>query len=225
MVDARNFLLNTDYPLDQVVWLKSDSKAISGSTSGTITIPHGLPFTPLVGGSWSLDSGFGVLYEYSSGTLPSGNASSSLYGRTVRAYADSTNVYLAWSNTLTATTIYFRLFAFQPSDEDHDLDPTAASGDVFVFNSDYNYTKLLKADFEDVSPGDTVVVSHGLGYRPQVLAWARDTSGNVAPMDYQDNNADQWTDVIVTTTSVTFVVPSSAIIDRIDYRIYADGSV
>jgi hypothetical protein len=225
MVDARNFSLNTDNPLDQVIWLYSDSKAISGTTSGTITIPHGLPFTPLVSGSWSLDSDFGVLYEYSSGTLPSGNATSSLYGRSVRVSADSTNVYLAWTNTLSATTIYLRLFAFQPSDEDHELEPTAASGDVFAFSSDYNYAKLLDADFENVSAGDTVVIPHNLGYRPQVLAWARDMSGRVSPMDYQDNNNDSWTDVVVTSTSVTFVVPLSASIDRIDYRIYADGSV
>lgn len=220
--DARNFLLTTDFPLDKVVLLKSGSQSI-GTGPGTIIIPHNLPFIPLVSGSWSLDPSFLVSYEYSSGTFPSTSPTTSIFDLLLDIYADTTNVTVGYQNNGSATTIYYRVYAFQPSDSNQDVPPTASQGDDFILSTDYNYTKLyLNGVINNPPRPSTQVVTHNLGYLPQVIAWETDPLGNRRPLDFSQTPLFSYTNVLVTTTTVEFQVPVLTLTRRIDYRIYLD---
>lgn len=223
-VNPRNFLINTDYPIDQVVYLRSGLESIGASSSGTIIIAHGLSFIPLLGGSWSLNSDFSVQYEYYSGTFPSGSVSTNLYGVELDITANSTNIIIGYENTLAATTVYFRIFGLQPSDSNVDIEPTASSADNFVVDTNLNYTKIYEAETIVVASGNTYTITHGLGYRPQVTAWKTDTSGFRSPIDFQEPSALSFDSVEVTTTTVVFTIPAFSLSNRIDYRIYYEES-
>ena len=63
MENPNNFLINTDYPLDMIIYYKFYELTTNGSSSQTVTIPHGLGFTPLLFGVWSTTPDFaGISY-------------------------------------------------------------------------------------------------------------------------------------------------------------------
>lgn len=225
--DARNFLLTTDFPLDKVIFLRSGSATINFPTAGqVVTITHGLLFVPLVSGSWSLDPSFTTSYEYGSGTFPSNNLGASVFNISMDIRADSTNIIISPTNVSGASfTLYWRVYAFEPSDCNFDLEPTASSADDFILNTDYNYTKLYLNDVILNATTGTYTVNHNLGYLPQVMAWVSD-SGYTIPVDSSEapDTFGLFVTCVVDTNTVSFVVPSFLTIDRIDYRIYLDNN-
>lgn len=222
---AKNFLLTTDFPLDKVIYLNSGSVTINFPTAGQqIVIPHNLPFTPLVSGSWALNPTFSTLYEYGSGTFPSNDIGSSVFNISMDIKADTTNITILPTNVSGSSFIlYYRVFGLQPSDNNSDLLPTASSGDNFVLNTDYNYTKLYLNDVILNATTGTYTVLHNLGYLPQVMAWVEDT-GYTIPIDVSEapDTFGIYVTCIVNTTSIQFIVPAFLTIDRIDYRLYID---
>ena len=205
-VDPRDFLLNTDYEMDKIVYFNTGSLNSGSSTS----IQHNLGFIPLVFGVCSFNSDFS-----DPRTIPYNYQLQSDYV-TFSATADGTNINLSF-NTANGSpgAIYYRIYAFEPSNSAATIAPTNNHASQFILNTDYNYCKLCKKGIID-SDGS---VSHNLGYIPQVLAWS-ESGGVITPIDEStpsDPITNQPTQVIVTTSSITFQN-----IGKAHYRIYYD---
>ena len=215
--NAQNFLINSDYPMDKVVYLLSDSASMTGGTS--LTIPHGLPFTPLVDMVWSYNSNFSVTYSDNAGPAPS-----AVYGWVfdlqVTVQSDATNIYINAGGPAAAATVYYRVFAFQPDDSNVELPATASSGDSFVLNSTYNYAKLLTAGHVSYGTGAvSMVIPHNLGYIPQVKVWLKSTRLN--PLNALSDDPFLWR-IDATTASITVSNTSTFTAGTMYYRIYMD---
>lgn len=210
-VDPRNFLLNTDYPLDKVVYLLSGSytQAGGGGTGTQVQIAHNLPFRPLVTGSWSTSSDFSVTHEM---FMPIYNDIGNTY---VQVYSNDTNITISgFKNSSGNQTIYYRIYGLAPNDSTGDAPSTASNADNFVLNTDYNYCKLYYNDTIPASAATTI--THNFGYRPQIMAWAKDMTAYGTGVI----NTDDPTTYITVTTST--VVTHAAAKD-IHLRIYADS--
>lgn len=225
---AQNFQVNSDFPFDMVIYLPPVVSFVNDGSSIPILVAHGLPFTPLVDGSWDLTPTFDTNYDYFSGTIPSPAPNFSPFAVSVNIAADETNIILTPFNiTGSDVTCYCRVFGFEPSDSNADLLPTAAAGTNFILNSDNNYTKLYKSGLMN-SPANSgsFPVSHDLGRKPQVRAWVTNF-GQTQPIQGDLINFGVPTAsvaVVVEDERIVFKTSSLADIDRIDYRIYVDES-
>lgn len=171
MVDYRKFKLNSNFKMDNVVFVKEQTLTGSGG-SFTATIAHGLPFMPLAFGLYSADGG---------------NTWSQLNFQTQRdngsVYSDNANIYVVLYIMSAPATVKIRLFAFAPT--------TATSANVssptplsrFFINSNFGYDMLIKADKVNVpnSSSSQTVFTHNLGYIPRVMVW-EETAGNTLLM-------------------------------------------
>lgn len=222
-VDPRNFLLNTDYPLDKIVYITSGSATVNFSDE--ITIAHGLGFAPLVFGIWSLDSDFSTSQEFD---MMSSDLYSSNYPYVTRLEADATNIYASFQNSeFVDETFYYKLFALEPTDSTADIAPTSsdASAASFVLNTDLNYLKLHSSGIKVVSSAPDTV-THGLGYIPVVMLW-QEGGGTHANSIYPINQPTIYVhaDYVagypltpsVTTTTISFPVTGT-----FHWRVYCD---
>lgn len=227
---AKQLLFTSDYPNDKVVYLETGSTSFTASTSAQLTtIPHGLPFTPLVGGNWALTSDFSVQYEFA--TYIGGNVT--IYDYAVNVYADADNVYIYGDNiTGTTKTLYYRIYGFQPPADTSEVTSLNDTGDNFILNTDYNYMKLYLSDTETLPSTQgtgvetTVSIPHGLGYVPQAVGWITYTTNFVPAVHpfgtthpVQRNIA-----MYVDSTNVSFYVPAYVDSAEVYYRIYLDES-
>lgn len=228
---APYFTQDTDYPFDQVVVLKTGSYAVNGTSSGQqMVIPHGLPFTPLMGGNWSFTSDFAITYEYSTGTFPGPNPGQ-VYDTQVFVFADATNIYVSTDKVSAGgTTIYYRVYGFAPAGTTAALNSIASSSDSYLLDSDYNVTKLFMEGtltLPDTSAALTtteVDVFHNLGFIPQVQAWIYNF-GYVFPAPSQCSTPPATsTLVVVGNIGLGFLVPAGNVAQQAWYRIYADAS-
>lgn len=170
---AKDFLLTTDFPLDQIIYLKSDSYPVAGfgnpGSIGTISVPHSLGTIPLGNMIWSMDEDFTTSYMVGSSPNPDDITRSNV-GVEVSVYASSTDIVIGFSNFLNAGfTFYYRVYAFEQSNSTLDFAPTASSSSDFIINTDFNYTKLY-IDEEQPIVG-TATITHNLGYIPQTEAF------------------------------------------------------
>lgn len=214
-VDPRDFLLNTDYEMDKIIFFKEGTL---NAGDYNIDITHNLPFTPLVFGVCAFNSDFSdaraIPYEQLTQTD----------SITFDAPANSSVIRMAYTNTAgTPNKIYYRLYAFEPSDSRAKVGATSKYAKDFILNTDYNYCKLFKAG--TVSGASDTTISHNLGYIPQVLVWSETSNGWVSPIERADWGNIQGTEsvngVMVTTTEVQFKA-SLYQFDKIHYRIYFD---
>jgi hypothetical protein len=160
-VDSRNFLMNTDYPIDKISSYYEGSTTVASLDSETPTIPHGLAYTPLYFVRWSTSPDFVVSYDEL--------GVSTINDLILTAQTDSTNLYLfILNNTGSPVTFYYRVIYFMPTNVDLDAAETQSDLDNFALNTDYNYTKILLEDFVSSA---TATIDHDLGYYPQVEAW------------------------------------------------------
>lgn len=218
--NARNFLQNSDYPLDKIVYINSGSIVYPDGGISTPAVPHGLLFTPLCILKWSLTPDFSISY----------NAQSNLGGDTLicdlSVQTNGTNlVFFPYNNTGSTQTIYWQVYGYMPSNVNVDAPFTAAISGGFVYNSDYNYTKLLTKGIADVSAISQSYL-HSLGYRPQIETWLERTDGTIVYVNtnYADA-ADNQYKPIVTTSQVQFIKgvdfgPFPYV--KFHYRIYLD---
>lgn len=206
-MDARDLLLSTDYPLDQVVGTMTGSISVSNFSS--IVVPHNLGFMPLTRGKWSTNSGFSTSYDPTNGLSPL-----NIY---IEMYANATNLVVNGINMNSGSaTVYYRVYFLMPSNVNVQALPTQSSLDTFNLNTDYNYTKLLLAGVHNSGSGS---VSHNLGYYPQVEVW-KEADGFARPViDYTFGDNPYST---VSTSSVSFVPGVFETPERWHYRIYAE---
>lgn len=229
MTDPRNFLLNTDYPLDKIVLVKTGSISVPNGTweiSG-VSISHGLPFTPLTVMLWSNTSNFDICNEGGDAAYMNTSFSSSA-GQKYTALSKSSTIEITRLNYSGSTkTVYYRIFCFAPSNASIDsiVSATDSVGNNFIINTDYNYMKLHASGI--LTAGGTVSYTHGLGYTPRVQLWTendgtieRDVQAQIAESD-PNGTLSISTGVHVTTTALTWMNPVTY--QKIHYRIYADA--
>ena len=116
-VDPRNFLLNTDYEMDKIVYFTSGSIAQNDNAR---TIAHGLSFTPLIFGICSFNSDFTdcrsipYLYQTQATTV------------SFEAKANGSNIVVEHLDfDSPSRPMYYRLYAFEPSDSHANVPATS----------------------------------------------------------------------------------------------------
>lgn len=209
--NSREFLINSDYPMDKIIYFKQYDNLPGGES---VSIPHNLPFIPLLFGVWSMNADF---------SDPRGFAGLYANFGYVSISADSTYVHIS---SVTDSPAYIRIYAFEPSDSHADIPPTNTMAGEFILNSDYKYSKLQQALIVDYNGGVGVSVPHNLGYKPQVMAWEEiGPSGNrgIVPLEGSVLSVNGGYGVQVTETDVkVWVANSVGAPDRIHLRIYAN---
>lgn len=160
-----DFIVNSDYPMDIVVFSAEGTVPANGSTS----ISHNLGFAPLPFGVWSGDNGTSwqpiTAYNISGGTLVEMKATSSA---------------IIISTSLATSVVQFRIFCLQPASVTAETTPPNVVFSNYVLNSDFNYSKLVASTVWEVSEASQrVLVQHNLGYIPEVMVWAETPTGEI----------------------------------------------
>lgn len=215
MTDARNFLFNTDFPIDKITGYQTGSLTVSTGSSSNPSIAHGLGYAPLYMLKWSTSPTFDTSFD-EIGV----NTSDRFF---LNAQTDSTNLYIFASNNSGASiTFYYRVIYFMPTNVDIDAPETAPDLDSFALNTDFNYTKVFQESFVN-SPSATIV--HDFGYYPQVEAWyVRSSDGRIVHSVSNELSSSSPSEprVTVTTSSVQLEDGSSVTASGWHYKIYAD---
>lgn len=161
---STNLLVNSHYKMPWIVWKREYSVSIPASTGYINTsFPHGLPFTPLLVGSWSNRVDFSPSYDLTV-EIP-GGPTGGQPKFTCQAYADATNVYITAINNVDSNpACYLRLMAFAPPNYKSEVTPVDYAS-PFRYNSKYRYQKIF------MSGRTTGTLQHGLGYIPQARIW------------------------------------------------------
>lgn len=209
-INPRDFLLNTDYEMDKIIYFKD------GNFVGSTEFQHGLSFTPLAFGVWSTDSNFSSVNTL--GVTDSSPEMSYTPVLGVSCSATNSKITLSASGENSGSTrIYYRLYAFEPSGSSASISSTSGNANTFIMNTDYNYCKL-KATGEFTSNGQEY--AHNLGYIPQVMAWAKYDTGEVRPMTF-GSNATNFK-ITVTTSKIRIENIQSGVVEKIYWRVYYD---
>ena len=186
-VDPRNFLLNTDYEMDKIIYFKEFEWTTSSVTTKQVT--HGLPTVPLLFGVWSANADFSDSNEIGESNNP-WEQDLQIQARSNMEKIIFTLTPKMVNNAYVSTTFYVKVFGFEPGtnwintyyDGDvqvkvplkmkgNKLAPTSKYAKTFIVNTDYNYLKLLKAGRLGEWTGTRTEYTHGLGYVPQILTW------------------------------------------------------
>lgn len=221
---AKQMLVSSDYPLDKVVYLHTRSVVVPAGSFNDQIFPHNLPFTPLVLGQWSFDSDFETAYDANSGPR-AGAGGTLLLQTTLRSNA--TNIVIFNSNNQAFdVTVYWRIYALMPSTVSATAPFTASIADSFIIDTDQNYSKLFSSGVTGFSStlDSSVTVTHGLGYRPQVLVWYEDSTVTQWLGSYAQEDPGGNTRCRVGTNDITLIrdslfLPSAL---RFHYRVYID---
>lgn len=219
MVDLRNFLLNTDAPIDKIIGSSTGSVTVPSNDFADVIINHGFSFTPLFYVKWSTSPTFSPSYE-SQWFQPS-SVPYSIYGN-----SSSSDMRLSASNLSgSSVTLYYQIIYFMPSDVSTDV--PSVSLDDFQLNTDYNYTKIV---LEGVLNSGSGTIDHNLGYIPQVEAWyVRSSDGRCLRLDYsypEDPGLFSSPEVEVTSTQIIFRQSQDTFNNatKYYYKIYAEGA-
>lgn len=228
---AKKMLMDSRYPFDKVIKLLSTSFSMPGSSTQTFAFPHGLPFTPLCNGAWSTSPTFAIQYEFSSGVFPS-SFPGVVYNIIFNVFADATNIYITGDNLVGTTTIYVRVFGFEPPNSQASIAGIASQGDEYVIDSRLNYPKLFLNDYIDLPAGGAtdqfVYIDHGIGTIPQAMGWVTYNTYNgsqvvsaIHPISTTNTSSEGIT-LIVGDERIAFGVPAFVDPHRAYYRIYLD---
>ena len=213
-VDPREFLLNTDYEMDKIIYF-TEGDLTTNDAYIERSIPHKLSFTPLVFGVCAFNSDFSDPRSLPFEEVSQDNTI------TLDLSADSSVVKLVYTNFQT-TKIYYRVYGFEPSNSKAKVGKTAGHAKDFILNTDYNYCKLYKVG--TVGGNIDTTINHNLGYIPQVLAWAESSNGYITPIEnntWYNPILNQPNGIAVSTSSVTFKYSGYGA-NKIHYRIYYD---
>lgn len=185
MPNFRNFKISSEQPTDIVV-LFLEGQAVFEYNS--YSIPHNLGFAPLVFGFWSETEDFTspIPFTMSAGINyfdPVTQEYKPIWD-SVQASASTTGITL-YATQATSHPVYYRIYAFMPTDLDLDAGTTSQHAQRFIINSDYNYRKVFMAG-DVILERDTsvqpivikpITINHNLGYKPQVMVWVGQSTG------------------------------------------------
>lgn len=172
--DPRKFIVSSDYPMDFIIWNSEGEVTSQNLSPTTYTIAHGLPYTPLVFGQFSLDNG--------NSWLPLGINDFFTNKIDIYSESDNTNVYIHFTYLQSGTkTAKFRVWAFAPANASGIIQTPQQSSNVFHLDTDFNYSKLVHAGEWTIETGDRkTIYQHGLGYIPEVMAWLETNTGKIS---------------------------------------------
>lgn len=166
---ARGTILNTDYPIDKVIYRSAVIPvAISSFGFNDISVPNplGVKFLPIA--QFSLDPTFETnVYDENSGPWSGGFE---MYSTAVYITASEIKITTN-NNTAPAVTLYFRIIGLPIKGSTLDY-PHTSGYEPFVFNTDDNYMKLYLSDMRTLATTASFDISHNLGYKPRCLFWA-----------------------------------------------------
>lgn len=145
MENPNNFLVNTDYPLDMIIYYKYYVLTTTSNKRQSISFPHGLGFTPLVFGSWSSTADFEKTIpftEYSKLT-----SISFAFDDMISVEADDTNIYIDiyQYSPQSGRKRYLKIYGFAPTTWTGECAPTAQSNSNLILDTDKKYCPLLAA--------------------------------------------------------------------------------
>lgn len=175
MARPTDFLLNTDYEMDKIIYFYEGK--VEANSGDLVSFPHKLPFLPLLFGVWSPDADFNESHTFSYlGAYIDFDDYQGYAAPSVELYAQDENVVM---NRQSVTgDFYVRIYGFEPEGSHANLASTFGRANTFILNTDYNYRKLAKKGREPIvfnpsSPVqyDDLTIEHGLGYKPQVMVW------------------------------------------------------
>lgn len=241
MADPRDFLLNTDYEMDKIVYFKE--QLVHPDPYGFATISHSLGIAPLITGVWSKTKDFAEPHSFTTGEFIDPNTNANIID-TISCDASNTEISLSQYPASATFDYYVRLIGFEPSDSHAHLPATSNNAGVFILNTDYNYLKLFKAGVEEIViegiQPDAITVEHNLGYIPQSLFWVSNSDGNDTTVYYFELNElpSHVTESGTTTTikgatvkadAEKFVIqpptPQWGSVHKLHYRIYYDEAI
>lgn len=217
-VDPRDFLLNTDYEMDKIIYFTEGSL----SAGQSVTLSHDLGFIPLIFGVCAFSSDFSDPHSIPYEEITQNNTI------TFTAYAKNDRIELSYvDQNGDHPTIYYRIYGFEPDGSNATVAPTNNVAKKFVLNTDYNYCKLFQKG--SVNGNTATSITHDLGYIPQTLVWgeATDYQNNkiifpITRSDFSNIDGTQTIDgIVVTTTQIRFEATLYQY-DKIHYRIYYD---
>lgn len=152
-----NFIANSDYPYDQIVYFKDYELTTDGNIHQTITIAHGLGFVPLCFGVWSESQDFEPSYTL----LSEGYGPDEMI---LWVESDDTNIYIRkyhYPHT-SGKKLYLKIYAFAPISWTGDCEPTATTSDFLLFNTDLGYSQLIAAGEVQPWPLDSQTPQTGI---------------------------------------------------------------
>lgn len=174
MANPTDFLFNTDYDMDKIVYFYEGK--VSGNDKN---LYHDLPFAPLVFGVWSKTSDFSEPHSFSYANIR--NPLTAIYeieNVGVTSVKSSSGNYIYIDKFNTPGDIYVRIYGFEPEGSSADVSSTSGAANKFILNTDYNYRKIAQRGKVEVTPSeggssyyDPVTINHNLGYKPQVMVW------------------------------------------------------
>ena len=177
--NLNHFLLNSDFPMDKVVWMFEGESNTSQYSSTTIR--NNLPYKnyPIFAKGMATIDNWQTAFPLGA----SRPLSDKPYDSTSLSYIvnnDDHYIYLSWFiNSTSNATIKYRLWAVAREDYDlgNDYGKTSSynySKTHLKFDSTKNYPRLIKDGI--AKSGDTI--THGLGYTPHVDFWWTATNDN-----------------------------------------------
>lgn len=170
MQDARNFQFSSDYPMAYFIYHSTHEITVPAMSGGvvstaTITVPHNLPFTPLLVGYWSDNANFTNTNDLNTQMLGGDYKS-------LDAGADDTNIYITGANGKTSSIkLYVKLWAYMPPDANGDVQPVFDDSN-YLFNSDNTVLEIAQAGVIKLNDNPKTVY-HNLGYVPYCRIWAK----------------------------------------------------
>ena len=188
MANLNRFVFNSDYPMDKIVYFSYGSTTIpakSGSTNGTktITIAHGLPFTPLLLAVCATNEAYTDTRTFE--PVPD------TWGMNV-VQANATSITIKFENGLTsAKTVYYRVYGLIPKNATQEAGKNSRQSSALIFvTEDLDTTHVANVNVthgfkEYQGQASRIEVEHNLGYSPYVVYW-RETSGTISITGFPD---------------------------------------
>lgn len=211
------FVVNSDYPMDMVVFANEGTLTSFSDGHGEASIAHRLPFTPLPFGVWSTDGG--ITWQPIVGM----SAGSGQLFADIQADGSSVK-FIVYQNSA-GTNVKYRVFGLAPDGATGDVAPPSLRFSNFTLNTDFNYSKrVASAVWSLTVTSSTPIVTHNLGYIPEAIAWRESSAGVISPLI--NSSLGNAGEVVLTANNSTINVEcpggaggSSGIV-RIHLRVY-----
>lgn len=174
MPDPRDFLFNTAYKMDQIIFSKSGTITVAASTTENVTIPNTIGATTLFTGYFNVDGGNAnntIPSFYAIGEVADVNAPYVSIEPTVT----NTDITLSVENTDSSShSVQYDIYLLAKSNQGEITPDLEGSG--FSFNTNRNYLKIAFDDIANITiPAATsaqifqsisTTIPHNLGYAP-----------------------------------------------------------